>query len=282
MSPTIKLSAPATREFWEIPILFEDAHLLALDKPAGLLTSPDRDDPNRPNLMKLLHRDIERGAPWAVQRSLRYLANAHRLDFDTSGLLLLAKSKPDLIALADQFGSEKPLKQYVALVEGTPKQDDFEVNWKLAPHPMRPELFRVDEKIGKKARTRIEAVEKFSGYTVVRCHPAIGRTHQIRVHLLKSGLPIVGDTLYGGSPLLLSSLKPKYRLKPKEVEKPLIGRVALHAEQLTLLHPATHEPLTIECPWPNDLKVAVKYLRRFAAPWHLAAASEHAASASDD
>src|ERR1041384_377942 len=81
----IKLSSPATREFWEIPVLFEDAHLLALDKPAGLLTSPDRYDPERPNLMGLLHAGIAAGKPWAVERGLNYLSNAHRLDFETSG-----------------------------------------------------------------------------------------------------------------------------------------------------------------------------------------------------
>src|SRR5208282_3916183 len=115
---SIKLSSPATREFWEIPVLFEDEHLLALDKPARLLTSPDRYDPARPNLMKLLHAGIERAAPWAKQRGLTYLMNAHRLDFETSGIILLAKTKPILVALADLFGSDKPLKQYLALASG--------------------------------------------------------------------------------------------------------------------------------------------------------------------
>jgi len=90
VSDTIKLSAPETRGFWEIPVLYEDEHLLALNKPPLLLSSPDRYDPARPNLIKLLHRDIERGAPWASKRSLRYLMNAHRLDFETSGVMLLA------------------------------------------------------------------------------------------------------------------------------------------------------------------------------------------------
>ena len=83
--PFIKLSSPGTGEFWKVPVLYEDDLLFALEKPAKLLTSPDRYDPNRPNLMKLLHRDIERGAPWARERNLVYLANAHRLDFETSG-----------------------------------------------------------------------------------------------------------------------------------------------------------------------------------------------------
>src|SRR5688572_31571007 len=133
--PFIKLSAPETEDFWKVPVLYEDEALFALEKPSGLLTSPDRYDANRPNLMRLLHRDIERGAPWAKERNLSYLANAHRLDFETSGVLLLAKSKPALVALVEQFGGRVE-KRYVALVQGTPTDDSFRSEAKLAAHPM--------------------------------------------------------------------------------------------------------------------------------------------------
>jgi 23S rRNA-/tRNA-specific pseudouridylate synthase len=92
-----------------------------------------------------------------------------------------------------------------------------------------------------------------------------GRTHQIRVHLKYVGLPVVADELYGGSLLLLSRLKSGYRLKPNRTELPLMGRVALHAIQLKIKHPITGEEVTITSPWPKDLTVAVKYLRRYAA-----------------
>ncbi|MFM7214882.1 MAG: pseudouridine synthase, partial [Verrucomicrobiota bacterium] len=95
--PVIKLSSPSTREFWEIPVVWEDAHLLAINKPARLLTSPDRYDPKRPNLMRLLHEAIAAGKPWAAERQLQYLSNAHRLDFETTGVLLLAKDRPSLV-----------------------------------------------------------------------------------------------------------------------------------------------------------------------------------------
>jgi 23S rRNA-/tRNA-specific pseudouridylate synthase len=91
VSAAIKLSAPATRGFWEIAVLFEDEHLLALDKPAGLLTSPDRHDEARPSLMQLLLDGLAAGKPWARERSLTFLGNAHRPDFETSGVILLAK-----------------------------------------------------------------------------------------------------------------------------------------------------------------------------------------------
>ena len=264
-SEVIKLSSPATREFWEIPVLFEDEHLLALDKPSRLLTSPDRYDPQRPNLMKLLHAGIERGTPWAKQRGLSYLMNAHRLDFETSGIILLAKAKPVLIQLANMFGEEKPKKIYAALVHGNPINPSFEVDAKLAPHPTKIGMVRVDEKNGKRSRTKFDLVEKFQNCSILKCQPFTGRTHQIRVHLRQAGLPIVGDELYGGNPLLLSRLKTGYRLKPKKIERPLLDRVALHAEQLSFAHPTTGTEVVIDSPWPKDLTVAVKYLRRYAA-----------------
>jgi RluA family pseudouridine synthase len=263
MSLPIKLSSIATRGFWEIPVLFEDEHLLALDKPAGLLTSPDRYDPQRPNLMKLLHHGIAENKPWAIERHLTYLSNAHRLDFETSGIILLAKDKPTLVALANLFGSEKPGKKYTALAQGNPPAENFEVDARIGPHPVKTGLMRVDPKSGKKSKTQFAVLERFSGWTLLRCVPLTGRTHQIRVHLRHAGFPIVGDELYGGRKLWLSRLKPDYRLKRGKEERPLISRVALHAEELTLPHPVTGAALTILAPWPKDLKVAVRYLQQY-------------------
>ena len=265
MNDPIKLSSPDTSEFWEIPVLFEDDHLLALNKPAGLLTSPDRCDPDRPNLMKLLHDGIAAGKPWARQRQLSYLANAQRLDFDTSGVLLLAKTKPVLVQLANLFGCDKPVRTYLALLPGTPPYPQWEVDAPLAPFPGRPGQMRVDPKDGKQSRTAFEVREQFRGHTLVQCRPCTNRTHQIRVHLKHWGLPICGDRLYGGRPLLLSELKDKYHLKPGKTERPLISTVALHAEELSLTHPVTGGELKITAPWPKDFTVAVKNLRRHAA-----------------
>ncbi|MBP9902690.1 MAG: RNA pseudouridine synthase [Verrucomicrobia bacterium] len=261
MSATIKLSSPATREFWEIQVLFEDTHLLALDKPAGLLTAPDRNDPARPSLMSLLHAAIAAGKPWAVERDLTYLNPAHRLDAGTSGVILLAKSKPVLVALANQFGTDQPQAKYGALVRGVPRAEQFDVEAKIALDPLHPGLMRVDSRQGKRAKTSVSVGEAFRDYVWLTCRPVTNRTHQIRVHLRHTGLPIVGDLLYGGKPLLLSRLKRDYRLKPGRTERPLLERVALHSEELVLVHPITNAAVTFIAPCPKDLRVALKYLR---------------------
>jgi 23S rRNA pseudouridine1911/1915/1917 synthase len=266
VSATIKLSSPATREFWEIPILFEDEHLLALDKPARLLTSPDAEDLARPSLMKLLHAGITDKKPWAQERNLDYLNNANDLDFGATGVLLLAKNKPAFIALANLFSSEKARIKFIALVRGEPLETQFEVNAKLSPHPVKPGVMRVDSSGGKQATTKFEVLENFPrhGYALLQCEPLIERLHQVRVHASHVGLKITGDELYGGKPLWLSRLKKDYRLKPGREERPLISRVALHAEELSLPHPITNETVTIKSEWPKDLKVALKFLRQFA------------------
>ena len=274
MSATIKLSSPATREFWEIPVLFEDEHLLALDKSAGLPVSPETEarvesgvaEVDRPSLMKLLHAGIAAGKPWAQERKLTYLNNEHRLDGGTSGVLLLTKNKAAHVVLADLFGCDKPQRKYVALVHGNPGEESFEVNARIAPHLVRPGMMRVDKDNGQAAKTKITLLENFTraGYALVTCEPVTDRPHQVRVHLSHVDLAIVADELYGGKKLWLSRLKKDFRLKPGHEERPLISRAALHLEELSLPHPVTGETVTIKSEWPKDLKVAVKYLRQYA------------------
>ncbi len=261
--PTIKLSAPKTKEFWEIPVVYEDEHLLALSKPARLLISPDRYDSERPNLMRLLHEGITLAKPWAASRHLTYLANAHRLDFETTGVILLAKSKPVLVALANLFGTERVDKRYVALVGGEPVTPKFTENGPLSPHPTRLGLMRVDTGRGKRSRTEFNVLERYRGYTLLHCRPFTGCTHQIRVHLQNQRLPICGDSSYGGKPLFLSKLKKRYHLKEGNKERPLIDSIALHAERLSLIHPITNLRIEMIADWPRELNVAVKYLRRY-------------------
>lgn len=265
MSAAIKLSSPATREFWEIPVLFEDAHLLALDKPAGLATAADPANPARPNLADLLHQGIADAKPWAVERGLAFLSPAHRLDADVGGVFLLAKNKPTADALADLFGAEKPHKKFIALVWGNPPEPQFEADAKLAAHHLKPGLMCVDPRHGKKSKTTFTVLEIFSSWSLVQGWPLTDRPHQVRLHLKHAGFPVVGDELYGGKKLWLSRLKRNFRLKEGREERPLLAQTALHLEEISLPHPVTREPLTLRSEWPKPLRVAVKYLRQFAA-----------------
>lgn len=262
--PPIKLSSPHTGEFWEIEIAHEDARLLALNKPAGLLVSPDRYDPRRPNLMTLLQEGIASGRPWATARNLTYLSNAHRLDFATTGVLLLAKDKPALVMVANHFGSEVPKKTYIALVTGNPTSDTFECDLALKPDVRRPGQMRWG-KDGKKSLTRFIVRERFRGCALVDCHPQTGRTHQLRIHLLAVGHPILADPIYGeGTKLLLSDLKRRFKGDRENDERPLTPSLALHAWKLAFPHPDGTGLIEITAPWPKDLEVALKYLRKYA------------------
>jgi 23S rRNA-/tRNA-specific pseudouridylate synthase len=263
MSPTLKISSPETQEYWEIPFLYEDNELLALNKPGGMLTSPDRLVPDRPSLMGLLHKGIAQGKPWAKERGLSYLMITHRLEAEASGVVLLAKSKSVFVKVVDFFNTGKPAKQCLALVQNQPTEDRFEVEAKIGPDPVRPGAMRINAKAAKHSHTGFEVQERFARYTLLKCELFTDRTHQIRLHLRYKGLPVVGDTLYGGRPLLLSRLKPNYSLKPNRKERPLIDRPAVHIESITLPYSLPNGMLTITSPWPKDLTVAVNYLRRY-------------------
>jgi RluA family pseudouridine synthase len=263
MPGCVKLSSPETHQFWEIPVLHHDEHLLALDKPAGLPISPDPADPERPSLVPLLHAAIAAGKPWAREYALSFLASAHRLDTETSGVLLFARDKSTLSTLANWFGAARPGRQYVALVEGNPPHDIFEVDARLAPHPARPGLVHVNSNTGKTSRTQFEVLERFRDYCLVKCDALMDRRHQVRVHLRHAHFPVLGDRAYGGPLLMLSRLKPGYRPKHNQPENPLLAAPALYADRLSLPHPVTGNPLTITASQPKELSVALKYLRLF-------------------
>jgi RluA family pseudouridine synthase len=240
------------------PVIFEDESLIAFDKPSGLLIAPDRWDKSRENLMDLVHEKMGHG-----------VANVHRIDADTSGLVLCAKTKPALDFLSGQFQSKTVRKVYEALTVGIPAQDEFTVDLVLKEDDARPGRMCVVKKHGKASVTDFTVRAKFPqpagrpAFAHLECRPQTGRTHQIRVHLAAGGTPILNDPFYGNdTPLLLSGLKRGY--KGRDDERPLIARLALHAAALTFTHPVSREPCTITAPLPNDLAVALKYLVKFA------------------
>jgi RluA family pseudouridine synthase len=262
----LKLSSPTTQEFWEIPVLLEDEHLLALSKPAGLFSAPDAFTGESPTLLKLLHGGIAAGKPWAVERKLDFLLNANRLDPETTGIILFAKSKDVHSKLLDLMGTDKVVREWLVLVQGIPEQSQFEITARIAPDQNRPERMRIDAGRGKRAQTACAVQETFSEFTLLQCNLGTDRNHQVRLHLRWVGLPVVGDSVYGGRPLLLSRLKRDFRLKEGHTERPLMARPAIHAAKFTFPHPVSGEPITLSDPEPKDLQVALKYLRRYALP----------------
>jgi RluA family pseudouridine synthase len=233
------------------PVVFEDDALIAFDKPSKLLVAPERRDKSRANLMELVREAMGHG-----------VANVHRIDADTSGLVLCAKTKPALDFLSGQFQSKSVEKIYAALVVGAPRLDIFAVDFVLKEDEAAPGRMCVVKKHGQAAVTEFRVLARFGKFSHLECRPLTGRTHQIRVHLAASGTPILNDRLYGSdTPLLLSELKRRY--KGRDEERPLISRLALHAGSLTFTHPVSRERITLAAPLPNDFSVALKYLHKY-------------------
>lgn len=237
------------------PILFEDKWLIAFDKPSGLLTVPDRWDKSRSDLIGLIQQHLAPG-----------VYNVHRPDAEISGVLICAKTKVTLTAMARQFTTRRAKAHYLALVCGALPEPDMVIRRELESDPEQPGRMRVAAAYRRgTCRTHAHAIEVFRGYSLLEAWPSVDKPHQVRVHLAYVGCPVVADALYGnGRGLYLSEIKSDYKFKTNEPERPLIGRVALHAESLTFEHPATHNELTITAPWPKDLSIAIKYLKKFA------------------
>lgn len=237
------------------PVLFEDDCLLVFDKPSGLLVAPDRWDPDAPNLMRLVHEQMAPG-----------IFNVHRLDRETSGVLVCAKDRPSLNRLSGQFQAKTVAKRYLAITLGSPLEDELQVDLPVGEDPRQPGRMRVDKQARRPCETRFHVLERWRGYAYVEAIPITGRTHQIRVHLAAAGCPVLGDPFYGdGGGLMLSTIKPGYKHKSDQPERPLLGRLALHAESIALQHPVTGQSFTIRSPLSKAFEIAIKYLRRFAA-----------------
>lgn len=229
-------------------VLFEDDVLLVLDKPANLLVLPDRFNKALPNLYTTLNEEL--GSIFVV----------HRIDKETSGVIVFAKTADAHAQLNEQFEGRTVEKVYHALVIGEIHPVAGVIDLPLSETDRG--VTRVDRKRGKESITDYRVVEQFKGFALVELKPQTGRQHQLRVHLQAMGTPIVADPLYGdGKGFYLSAIKPGYRSEGEE--KPLLSRTALHAASLSIDHPVTGARVTLSAPLPKDMSSVVKYLRKF-------------------
>ncbi len=220
---------PLVAQELPLSVVFEDAHVLALDKPAGVVVHPTWGHRENTLLNGLLWRAREWDAEVARPRLV------HRLDKDTSGLLLVAKTRAAHAALARAFQRRQVSKAYLAVVHGHAPADHGRIDLPIARDPDDPKRRRAGDPAGRPALTRWQLLTTApaTAFALLQCRPETGRTHQLRVHLAAIGLAIVGDPLYG-------------RPDP-------FPRQALHAASLQLAHPVTGAPLHLTAPLPPDL-----------------------------
>ena len=266
--------APVAR----IPILHEDGLVLAVDKPPGLAVEPERWARGNASVAgALLELALERSDagpddPARSSGSLEFRPRlVHRLDKDTSGVLLVAKTVEAERRLRAAFDAGEVEKTYLALVEGEHPLADGEsdqIDLPIGPDERKSGRMRVDRASGKPSQTRLRVEQRFRGFTLLRCQPLTGRTHQIRVHLREVGFPLAVDPMYGRrNELYLSQIKRGYRKKPGHVESPLIDRLTLHASSIEFPDPAASAPVAsgggrirVEAPLPKDFERALKQL----------------------
>ena len=245
----LQLETDAGAEDIPLDIIHQDADVLVVNKPAGLVVHPGAGNANGTMVNGLLHFDAD----------LALLPRAgivHRLDKDTSGLMVVARSLRAHASLIEQLSSRAVHRQYVAVVQG-PMVAGGTVDAPIDRHPRdRVRMAVVKEGGGREAITHYRVREKFRSHTVVECRLETGRTHQIRVHMAHVKHPLIGDPLYGGA----------FKL-PKAATDFLVAtlrafkRQALHAEKLSFIHPVSGEQLSFEAPMPEDMVVLIKALR---------------------
>ncbi|MFN0244445.1 MAG: RluA family pseudouridine synthase [Planctomycetota bacterium] len=259
-----------------LPILFEDHEVLAIDKPAGLASDPERWAKQKACVsgalleLALERSDIRELDPRDPSAALQFRPRLlHRLDKDTTGVMLVAKTLEAEKRLRGAFETGDVRKTYLALVEGEyPLADDDRetIDLPIGPDERKSGHMQVDRRHGKPSQTDISIEQRFRGYTLLRCEPRTGRTHQIRVHLREIGFPLAVDAVYGRrNSLALSEIKPQYRKKPGHFETPLIERLTLHA--LAIDFPRDDGTRTrVESPLPRDFARLLKQLAKVRAP----------------
>ncbi len=242
-----------------LDVLYEDEWLAVVNKPFGMVVHPARGNwagtltnalAFRFQKLSKLNGDYRPGI-------------VHRLDRDTSGAILVAKEEKAHRDLSMQFESRKIFKEYVAITQGVLDRDSDYIERRIGhhPHDRIKMIVTDDEEKGKESCTFYEVKERFRGYTLVRCQPRTGRTHQIRVHLASVGAPVLADKVYSGRDAFrLSDLVPNLE---KEKDEVLLERQALHALRLRFFHPQTKMPIAVEAPLPAEFVRTLEALRKY-------------------
>lgn len=229
-------------------VIGESESYLAFSKPSGMLTLPDRHDAERDSLRGWIQKKY--GEVWVV----------HRLDKDTSGLILLAKNEAAHKYFSQLFETRMITKMYKGIVMGKPLHEKGQINQPIAEHPAKNGTMVIHAK-GKNSITDYQVVKSWNKYSLLNFDLKTGRTHQIRVHCKHVGHPIVCDPFYGdGKPVLLSDFKKKFNLsKDVEQETPLLSRLGLHAFSLSFTDEKGN-PVYLEAPLPKDMSALVSQL----------------------
>jgi 23S rRNA pseudouridine1911/1915/1917 synthase len=234
-------------------ILFEDSHLLVIDKPAGMVVHPGAGNYSGTLVNALLHYCRDLGGIGGVLRP----GIVHRLDKDTSGILVIAKNDATHRGLSEQFKKHYPARKYLGIVFGQ-LPEEGQVNSPIGRHPVHRQKMSARPRKGREARTHWKVLERFRDFCHTEFRLETGRTHQIRVHLSSIGHPILGDPTYGGRRGLAAIEPPALR---QGLQK--LARQALHAATLGFTHPATKEYLEFSSPLPGDMEEVLGFLRKW-------------------
>jgi 23S rRNA pseudouridine1911/1915/1917 synthase len=247
-----------------LSILYEDEALAVVDKPPGMVVHPAKGHWSG-TLASALQGHFDRlSTAGGVSRP----GIVHRLDRDTSGVIAVAKTDAAHEALARQFQERAVQKTYLAIVCGAPDRDRDRIVQSIGPHPHHRErkAIRDDHPESREAETFYEVLERYPGFALVQAEPKTGRTHQIRLHLMHAGFPVLCDRLYGGRAELTLGDVRAMRRRPQLAagrgdSELLLNRQALHAHRLRVTHPFSGAPLEFVSPLPADLQGLLEVLR---------------------
>ncbi len=234
-------------------IIYEDDDIIVLNKQPNMIVHPARGNTHGTLVNALTFYSDKLSSGLGEFRP----GIVHRLDKDTTGVMVVTKNDTAQLKIAKQFEHRQIRKSYLAIVHGMPELTADRINMPLGVHPKTREKYAIRPEIGKEAITFYEVIEEFRGYSLLRLNPKTGRTHQIRVHLSYIKHPIVGDDMYGGK------LVYPWQLQDSEpaVQEPVIHRCALHAATLEFKHPTTNKLMKFEAPLPEDLQNLLDMLR---------------------